>query len=59
MLLHGQIVDLTRASLNCCASFARHPGEVFASGAAGAGWGYQHEGYEHTVNTYQPPAHQD
>ena len=33
--------------------FARHPGEVFSRLALlEQVWGYQHEGYEHTVNTH-------
>ena len=33
--------------------FARHPGEVFSRLALlDKVWGYQHEGYEHTVNTH-------
>jgi DNA-binding response OmpR family regulator len=33
--------------------FARHPGEVFSRlSLLDHVWGYQHEGYEHTVNTH-------
>ena len=33
--------------------FARQPGKVFSRiDLLNAVWGYQHEGYEHTVNTH-------
>ncbi|MBI6183905.1 winged helix-turn-helix domain-containing protein, partial [Serratia proteamaculans] len=33
--------------------FAKHPGKVFSRlSLLNQVWGYQHEGYEHTVNTH-------
>jgi two-component system OmpR family response regulator len=33
--------------------FAQHPGKVYSRmDLLNAVWGYQHEGYEHTVNTH-------
>jgi DNA-binding response OmpR family regulator len=39
--LHGARLDLTPREFDLLYFFARQPG-----------WGYQHEGYEHTVNTH-------
>ena len=53
VLLHGQVVDLTPREFELLYFFARHPGEVFSRLALlEQVWGYQHEGYEHTVNTH-------
>lgn len=53
VLLHGQVVDLTPREFELLYFFARHPGEVFLRLALlEQVWGYQHEGYEHTVNTH-------
>ena len=53
VLLHGQVVDLTPREFELLYFFARHPGEVFSRLALlDRVWGYQHEGYEHTVNTH-------
>ncbi|URO00596.1 response regulator transcription factor [Leclercia adecarboxylata] len=50
---HGQVVDLTPREFDLLYFFARHPGEVFSRLALlEQVWGYQHEGYEHTVNTH-------
>ncbi|HAT1614913.1 TPA: response regulator transcription factor [Raoultella ornithinolytica] len=51
--LHGEPVDLTPREFDLLYYFARHPGEVFSRLALlDCVWGYQHEGYEHTVNTH-------
>ncbi|UNX66790.1 response regulator transcription factor [Klebsiella aerogenes] len=51
--LHGELVDLTPREFDLLYYFARHPGEVFSRLALlDSVWGYQHEGYEHTVNTH-------
>lgn len=51
--LHGQALDLTPREFDLLYFFARHPGEVFSRLALlEQVWGYQHEGYEHTVNTH-------
>lgn len=51
--LHGKEVDLTPREFELLWFFARHPGEVFSRLALlEQVWGYQHEGYEHTVNTH-------
>jgi len=53
VLLHGQALDLTPREFDLLYFFARHPGEVFSRLALlEQVWGYQHEGYEHTVNTH-------
>lgn len=36
----------------CCITSPATLGSVFRPGAAEQVWGYQHEGYEHTVNTH-------
>jgi DNA-binding response OmpR family regulator len=51
--LRGEPVDLTPREFDLLYYFARHPGEVFSRLALlDRVWGYQHEGYEHTVNTH-------
>jgi DNA-binding response OmpR family regulator len=51
--LRGELVDLTPREFDLLYWFARHPGEVFSRLALlDQVWGYQHEGYEHTVNTH-------
>ncbi|AXF59937.1 response regulator transcription factor [Bacillus amyloliquefaciens] len=53
VLLRGEMVDLTPREFDLLYFFARHPGEVFSRLALlEQVWGYQHEGYEHTVNTH-------
>ena len=48
-----RLVDLTPREFDLLYYFARHPGEVFSRLALlDSVWGYQHEGYEHTVNTH-------
>lgn len=51
--LRGEVIDLTPREFDLLYWFARHPGEVFSRLALlDSVWGYQHEGYEHTVNTH-------
>ncbi|MOA37467.1 DNA-binding response regulator MtrA [compost metagenome] len=51
--LNGKEVVLTPREFELLYFFARHPGEVFSRLALlEQVWGYQHEGYEHTVNTH-------
>ena len=47
------LANLTPREFDLLYYFARHPGEVFSRLALlEQVWGYQHEGYEHTVNTH-------
>ena len=51
--LHGARLDLTPREFDLLYFFARQPGKVFSRmDLLNAVWGYQHEGYEHTVNTH-------
>ena len=51
--LRGEAVELTPREFDLLYWFARHPGEVFSRlSLLESVWGYQHEGYEHTVNTH-------
>jgi two-component system, OmpR family, response regulator len=51
--LAGAPLDLTPREFDLLHFFARHPGKVFSrTGLLDAVWGYNHEGYEHTVNTH-------
>jgi len=51
--LGDQLLDLTPREFDLLYYFARHPGKVFSRlDLLNAVWGYQHEGYEHTVNTH-------
>ncbi|MEX3018706.1 response regulator [Kluyvera sp. STS39-E] len=51
--LRGEMIELTPREFDLLYWFARHPGEVFSRLALlDRVWGYQHEGYEHTVNTH-------
>ena len=51
--LDGRRVDLTPREFDLLYFFARQPGKVFSRmDLLNAVWGYQHEGYEHTVNTH-------
>ena len=46
-------LELTPREFDLLHFFARHPGKVFSRmGLLDAVWGYNHEGYEHTVNTH-------
>ena len=49
----GRAVDLTPREFDLLWFFARHPGQVFSRlQLLNEVWGYQHDGYEHTVNTH-------
>ncbi|AJC19560.1 response regulator transcription factor [Pandoraea pulmonicola] len=51
--LGGKRLDLTPREFDLLYFFARQPGKVFSRmDLLNAVWGYQHEGYEHTVNTH-------
>ena len=51
--LEGARLDLTPREFDLLLFFARQPGRVFSRmDLLNAVWGYQHEGYEHTVNTH-------
>jgi DNA-binding response OmpR family regulator len=46
-------VELTAREFDLLLHFASHPGQVFSRlQLLDAVWGYNHEGYEHTVNTH-------
>lgn len=48
-----QPLDLTPREFDLLYFFARHPGQVFSRlDLLNRVWGYQHDGYEHTVNTH-------
>jgi DNA-binding response OmpR family regulator len=49
----GRPIELTPREFDLLYFFAQHPGKVFSRmDLLNAVWGYQHEGYEHTVNTH-------
>ncbi|MGV6859544.1 MAG: response regulator transcription factor [bacterium] len=49
----GEALDLTAKEFDLLYHFARHPGQVFSRlQLLDQVWGYNHEGYEHTVNTH-------
>jgi DNA-binding response OmpR family regulator len=49
----GVSLALTSTEFDLLAHFARHPGRVYSrTQLLDAVWGYQHDGYEHTVNTH-------
>jgi two-component system OmpR family response regulator len=49
----GARVELTPREFDLLYFFARHPGKVFTRlELLNQVWGYQHDGYEHTVNTH-------
>lgn len=49
----GQPMDLTPREFDLLYFFAHHPGQVYSRLALlNHVWGYQHDGYEHTVNTH-------
>ncbi|QHJ00355.1 response regulator [Xylophilus rhododendri] len=51
--LDGAALELTPREFDLLYFFARQPGKVFSRlDLLNAVWGYQHEGYEHTVNTH-------
>ena len=51
--LDGRLIELTPREFDLLYLFARHPGRVFSRlDLLNKVWGYQHDGYEHTVNTH-------
>ena len=49
----GAPVELTAREFDLLLFFARHPGRVFSRmQLLDKVWGYNHEGYEHTVNSH-------
>ncbi|MFC5521304.1 response regulator transcription factor [Polaromonas jejuensis] len=49
----GKRIELTPREFDLLYFFARHPGRVFSRlDLLNQVWGYQHDGYEHTVNTH-------
>lgn len=49
----GKSVELTPREFDLLHFFARHPGKVFSRlDLLNQVWGYQHDGYEHTVNAH-------
>ncbi|HEY1844087.1 MAG TPA: response regulator transcription factor [Buttiauxella sp.] len=51
--LNHQPVELTPREFDLLYFFARHPDKVFSRlSLLNQVWGYEHEGYEHTVNTH-------
>jgi two-component system, OmpR family, response regulator len=52
-IVDGKRLELTPREFDLLYFFARHPGKVFSRmDLLDKVWGYQHEGYEHTVNTH-------
>lgn len=51
--MDGRPIELTPREFDLLYFFARHPGRVFSRlDLLNQVWGYQHDGYEHTVNTH-------
>ena len=51
--LDGKPIELTPREFDLLYFFARHPDRVFSRlDLLNQVWGYQHDGYEHTVNTH-------
>ncbi|HEX5344969.1 MAG TPA: response regulator transcription factor [Duganella sp.] len=51
--LHGAALDLTPREFDLLYHFIKHPEKVFSRlDLLNQVWGYQHDGYEHTVNTH-------
>ncbi len=49
----GRLVDLTAKEFDLLLQFAQHPGRVYSrQQLLDLVWGYQHTGYEHTVNSH-------
>jgi two-component system OmpR family response regulator len=49
----GRRIELTTREFDLLYFFARHPGQIFSRmDLLNQVWGYQHDGYEHTVNTH-------
>ena len=53
VVLRDQSLDLTVTEFDLLTHMAKHPGQVFSrSQLLDSVWGYQHSGYEHTVNSH-------
>ena len=53
VLVGGRAVELTPREFDLLHFFARHPGKVYSRlELLNHVWGYEHDGYEHTVNTH-------
>lgn len=51
--IRGNRVELTAKEFDLLAQFAAHPGKVYSrKQLLDLVWGYQHDGYEHTVNSH-------
>ncbi len=51
--IDGTSIDLTAREFDLLHHFIRHPGHVYSRAQLlDQVWGYNHEGYEHTVNTH-------
>ncbi|APD88916.1 two-component system response regulator [Alteromonas mediterranea] len=51
--INGQLLTLTAREFTLLDFFCRHPNQVFTRNQLLSDvWGYNHEGYEHTVNTH-------
>ncbi len=51
--MEGRPLELTPREFDLLYFFARHPGQVYSRmDLLNQVWGYQHDGYEHTVNTH-------
>ena len=51
--LAGKVIEMTPREFDLMCFFARNPGRVFSRlDLLNQVWGYQHDGYEHTVNTH-------
>ncbi|AXT37896.1 DNA-binding response regulator [Alteromonas sp. BL110] len=51
--INGQLLTLTAREFTLLNYFCRHPNQVFSRNQLlSEVWGYNHEGYEHTVNTH-------
>lgn len=51
--LQRKVLELTPREFDLLHFFARHPGKVFSRlDLLNQVWGYEHDGYEHTVNTH-------
>jgi DNA-binding response OmpR family regulator len=51
VIVRGNPVELTARS-SICWFIARHPGQVYSDQLLDQVWGYQHSGYDHTVNSH-------
>jgi len=53
VMLAGRRIELTSREFDLLYFFAKHPDKVFSRmDLLNQVWGYQHDGYEHTVNTH-------